>query len=453
MISPGDVSPGDVYVFAVTAAGEEPVFWAVLGNASADGRHLLVAADFHPAVGSADVAVPASASCGALTLRCGVTVWHAAEHFTEAGRVGVLPPEILRRARQKREDFEAGRLRGTAAQRETDEEWEVRSRLRKRLEEAWTALTAPTDSEIAERAWQEEIDPGLLGLLRRIHHVAPQPHLGLPSGIDPADVGQAGWALVVHVDESAAVGEALRPLIEHRRAQVGEDRFRLLEVRSGETWRSWLAAQGVAAGRPDPDKVPYYLLLAGPPERIPWDVQLALGVEYAVGRLTCETPEAYRRYAVAVGDIESGRRPHPARADAMIAVLDASYTAGTTAETAGEPFAVPAAPRRLLAHPGGSALAVVGRVGRCWGPADERQALLRGLEADVRAGRPIGDGVRQLKGRYAELQVRLEELRRKADFGAPVDARELAGLWRERNDVRGLVVLGDPAIRWQGSTL
>jgi hypothetical protein len=43
--------------------------------------------------------------------------------------------------------------------------------------------------------------------------------------------------------------------------------------------------------------VPYYVLLAGSPERIPFDFGHLLDVEYAVGRLAFDAPEAYRAYA------------------------------------------------------------------------------------------------------------------------------------------------------------
>ena len=46
---------------------------------------------------------------------------------------------------------------------------------------------------------------------------------GLPWGVEPHDVARAGWAIVFHDDEPATVRDAMKPLIEHRRRQVGVD--------------------------------------------------------------------------------------------------------------------------------------------------------------------------------------------------------------------------------------
>lgn len=129
--------------------------------------------------------------------------------------------------------------------------------------------------------------------------------------------------------------------------------------------------------------------------------------------------------------------------------------AGETPPLAPQPF-VAALPRRLLAHPNGSALAVVGHVDRAWSfsiqPAKTTYAQIgpfyQGL-CFILDGSPVGHAVAQQFGqRFAALSTAL--------LGAvspttpasmrPTD-RDLVTFWLERNDAQNYVVLGDPAAR------
>ncbi len=348
----GPPRPGDLLGFAETA--EHSVLWAILEADPAgefprrgtsgkfprrgtNGGFLAVAADLHPFAGSSDVAVPAESACGALCLRCGFEVRLDAAACGAAKQVGVLEPEVLDRARRKRAEIEAGAVTGSVLERDTDGEPDYQDWLEDGPAKAQAALVASLDrrgaagadhddriyvggvdavtggylvaamhaSQAAAWVRRERVDPGILSLLRHVHRTGSRPHLGLPAGMDPREVSQAGWAVVFHASESRAVKDALRPLIEHRRAREGAAKTRVLEYRPGEEWRQWLSRHGVAAGRVQPAKVPYYLLLVGSPARIPYDFQQQLGVEYAVGRLGLETAVEVRRYAESVVDHET----------------------------------------------------------------------------------------------------------------------------------------------------
>lgn len=120
------------------------------------------------------------------------------------------------------------------------------------------------------------------------------------------------------------------------------------------------------------------------------------------------------------------------------------------ARQAGRPAPTPflaALPTALLARPQGAALGVIGHVGRAWehhapggdDPFAPLEPVLRGLMLGV----PVGAAMDVLDARHAELAVRLEDLRARAD-ASPAD---LARTWTALNAARGRVLLGDPAAR------
>lgn len=138
-------------------------------------------------------------------------------------------------------------------------------------------------------------------------------HLGPKEGVDPKNLSQTGWGVVFAHNTEPAVREALAGLIEHRRGQVNRDKYcRSFDgkdaYRKDEKKWSWLDRQDAGFGPADPDYVPYYLLLVGGPESIPYEFQYQLDVEYAVGRLDFETVEEYAAYAEAVIRLENGDR-------------------------------------------------------------------------------------------------------------------------------------------------
>ncbi|WP_298818793.1 C25 family cysteine peptidase [Chloroflexus sp.] len=128
-------------------------------------------------------------------------------------------------------------------------------------------------------------------------------------GVDPTDLAQAGWAIIFPATINAApLREALSELLNWRRAQAGP-RYRECVgpqgYRPGESKVAFLRRQGAATSGPvDPDRFPYYLLLVGSPEEIPFRFQYQLDVQYAVGRIYFDTLEEYAAYARSVTQAE-----------------------------------------------------------------------------------------------------------------------------------------------------
>ncbi|HVZ33862.1 MAG TPA: hypothetical protein VG963_15655, partial [Polyangiaceae bacterium] len=126
---------------------------------------------------------------------------------------------------------------------------------------------------------------------------APVPQaLGLPAGADVSKLAHVGWAVIFAPSISEEIKEALRPLLERRRVEA-DALFRVFDYASGQAASDWLGKKGVGAGVIQPENVPYYLLIVGSPEEIPFEFQYGLSLEYAVGRITFDSAAEYAAYA------------------------------------------------------------------------------------------------------------------------------------------------------------
>jgi hypothetical protein len=176
-------------------------------------------------------------------------------------------------------------------------------------------LLPPLSLDVVSRvATGEQLDPSEAQELRARFAAQSGTFLGVIEGIDPNNLAESGWGIVFAPGIDPAVRDALKPLVEHRREQASafnERRFREFvdadAYRQGEASRDFLIRNGSAPGQPaNPDKVPYYLVLVGDPESLPYRVQYQLDVTYAVGRICFDTPEEYARYAQTVVQSEMG---------------------------------------------------------------------------------------------------------------------------------------------------
>ena len=137
-------------------------------------------------------------------------------------------------------------------------------------------------------------------------------------GIDARNLAQTGWGILYASDADPKIREALTPLLKLRQEQAGgyfKEFLGPLAYRPGDTKESFLVRSKAAPGNPaDPTKVPYYLLIVGDPETIPYRFQYQLDLEYAVGRIHFDTIDDYERYARSVEAAETKGVTLPRRA-------------------------------------------------------------------------------------------------------------------------------------------
>jgi hypothetical protein len=117
-------------------------------------------------------------------------------------------------------------------------------------------------------------------------------------------------------------------------------------------------------------------------------------------------------------------------------------------------------PQRMLGHPAGGALAVVGHIDRAWGstflwidPRGQMQPrshhdVFESMLDSLLAGKRLGYAMESFNLRYAELAADLtERIDRTQEDGEPIDDSVLAHMWICNSDARNYAVLGDPAVR------
>lgn len=166
------------------------------------------------------------------------------------------------------------------------------------------ALKGPPSDEEADEAARERqlrLDNGLQKTIE---------------GVVEDDLASAGWGVVFSgrpedADLVAEQRRLLAPLLEHRKAAAGDLYQEYVDDKGvrNESGADWLARHGVGAGPADPQDMPFYLLLVGEPQQIPFEFQYRVDLQRAVGRLHFDDTAGYARYAQAVVRSEGGGGP------------------------------------------------------------------------------------------------------------------------------------------------
>jgi hypothetical protein len=179
-------------------------------------------------------------------------------------------------------------------------------------------LTRVTEEQLSQAA---DADAVRLEELRfKARSRAPWP-VKLGAG-DVARVEDVGWGAIFQAEMDPvlqeAIAEALQPLFDYRRSQAGE-LFRIYvgdsAYHSGERKDQYFQRLRVSPGLADPQEMPFYIMLVGTPDGIPYSFQYQLDVMRGVGRVDFgDDVDAYHTYALRVVAAETGAITVPRRA-------------------------------------------------------------------------------------------------------------------------------------------
>ena len=153
------------------------------------------------------------------------------------------------------------------------------------------------------------------------HHAIDDPERLPVYTVDPDRIDEAGWAVIYGPDVTEDIKDALSPLLWYRQQQAGK-LFKQIDlprdkVMDSQTFRFSFLDPPIGFGPAVPEKLPYYLMIVGDPQQVPFELQYALDVQYAVGRLHFDSRDAlseYARYAETVKHYERSKDEPPRQA-------------------------------------------------------------------------------------------------------------------------------------------
>lgn len=131
----------------------------------------------------------------------------------------------------------------------------------------------------------------------------------LPHDLPAHDLSQTGWGVIFTQNDRAMIKRRLESFLEKRARSAGP-LYKEMIYRPGESSHDFLwKRHGSAPGVFRPSRMPYFLLIVGSPEEIPFEFQYQLSINHAVGRLYFDEPEGYEEYAAKVLKAERMSRP------------------------------------------------------------------------------------------------------------------------------------------------
>ncbi|MGB7874347.1 MAG: C25 family cysteine peptidase [Anaerolineales bacterium] len=113
------------------------------------------------------------------------------------------------------------------------------------------------------------------------------------------EISEAGWGVIAHESLSEEILHEIEKLRSHRKTHGNiSDKLcpEIIKLTGIPDYRKFLAERNVSPGFGNVEKLPYYLLIVGGPEVIPFRFQYELATEYAVGRIAFKTRESYQAY-------------------------------------------------------------------------------------------------------------------------------------------------------------
>jgi len=113
------------------------------------------------------------------------------------------------------------------------------------------------------------------------------------------EISEAGWGVITHESLNDEILREIERLRAHRKIYNNiPDKLcpEIIKLSGTPDYRNLLTQMNVSPGFGSVEKLPYYLLILGGPELIPFRFQYELATEYAVGRIAFKTSEEYRTY-------------------------------------------------------------------------------------------------------------------------------------------------------------